>query len=643
MGFCLSCGDLASTPRCPRCKGKVSGITALGLSNRDAWSATYLNQTKKGYSPNLEKLTNNKCLDRTLPEIEVSGPETDIKSEPVISTPKILFKKHCEKCSNEIVNKEDSFVFQSKSYHKSCLQCSFCSNFLDVTCESEGQACCKSCSESLLASSHSSPILKTPENESLDSFPLSNNSNFKAPDTNLINDLQIKSSARNKTNVEPNIALVSEKLSSLNLKTRLTGTQELPTHSPVYSRTFQQLQATVNNKLAPSPSIRNRPRKVSEGANGLSFADLLASRRNPDSKATISRRPVSILGVESINKRSSLSIPKAAQEKETSATTELNNPIRGHRLSLSRPRPTSFNLGDKRPEFNFSSNRIIPSQDKTDNINIQSSQPKPFSTNLTSSESTNSQKVEDNKSKDTSSQLSNKNTGSGNSSSSEDSPATKSSSKLACNHCDKAIGLTWFKLPDGRIFHKECFKCHHCQKPIEDGKYSVANDLEYHTQCLSELTANSIRDDDSSKDICDKCHKSIKGSCFTLSNGNQYHPECFICAGCKKIFEQGTYVSHDNKEFHKECVPQQESLPCAKCKNPIRGVFVTNNSLNYHSDCFRCTGCDKNITPKTPFGEFNQQHYCEPCLIKQYTPRPSSFAVSAAQKEQRHSPSTFRS
>ncbi|KAI0229604.1 LIM and senescent cell antigen-like-containing domain protein 2 [Massospora cicadina] len=710
MGFCLSCGELANTPRCPRCKGKVSGksftislpnlleASAAGLSSRDAWSATYLeNQNKKVHAPNLDKLTRKNCFDATLPSLngsstfsEASSPCTLLSDPGTSKSDRAASADESSKCFRLIDIEAEKLLFLNKFYHKGCLPCSLCGKMItDSPAEVESEAYCRPCFISSGVSSNSSPTLMTPENERVDTVgcpPVSNGLKLGGgiPDTGA--HAQLSEGATSGAGL-----LKINKLRTLRTDPAPRRSLEVPAqNAPAYSRTFNQLQATVNNKSAPPASIRTRPRKSSEASGRLSFADLLNSRRGQDSRlGTLPRRPLSMIGTE-LTKRSNLSatqknLPVQDGPESISAIAQDLN-----RLALSRP--NSVNLdGRGYPNVSDPSKQGLLSRDAIKRANrafsllpqrspgqTQGLQPCSRALGTNVSPAVVSQPVEstpvsphekikafESTPSSTPSRTSFKSPNSGpaikghvDDSSLSPKPLPHSSnSKLKCNKCEVAILDTWFKLPDGRVLHRECFQCQHCKQMIEDGKYSVYDGQEYHTdvslpslakayfiQCLLQLPISPMSDASlDPEDFCDRCNSAIVGPCFTLTNGRQYHPNCFICAGCQKRFDQGTYVSQGDKEYHRQCVPKREPFRCAKCSLDIQGVFVTNNGLNFHSECFRCTGCHKVITPSTPFGEVAQQPYCEPCLVHQRTARQSSFALSAARQEQRRSTNSFPS
>lgn len=401
-------------------------------------------------------------------------------------------------------------MFLSKHYHKvprlfycnsfeikNCISCFGCRKiFTEPPVELDGEAHCKQCTNILGASSASSPAIRTPDNERVEAVESRSRSNSLNLMGSIPSDSYFQPRAGEKTaNDNCKLSQITNRLQSLRVKPALRNSAEVPSPStPTYSRTFNQLQATVNGKTAAPASIRTRPRKASESSGGLSFADLLNSRRGTDSRlGTLSRRPLSMMSSE-LSKRSSL--PVASRDSPVEGSVGANNPVLAHNINrLARPRPNSINFGNGRfapesaPDIPTSSavkraNRVssfIPqrsfnlSQD-SQSSQVSSTKESPVSTPCPELESSSSDSTPpQGLSTSPDSELSTKN------SSSDSCSTPASSSKLSCSKCELGISDTWFKLPDGRVLHKECFQCHQCRKVIEDGKYSVYDDHEYHT------------------------------------------------------------------------------------------------------------------------------------------------------------------
>jgi len=95
---------------------------------------------------------------------------------------------------------------------------------------------------------------------------------------------------------------------------------------------------------------------------------------------------------------------------------------------------------------------------------------------------------------------------------------------------------------------------------------------------------------------CGKCDKRIKGDCLNAV-GKQFHPECFCCAYCGKVFGSGAFYLEDGLPYCETDWNDLFTTKCVGCGFPIeagdRWVEALNN--NYHSQCFKCSKCNKNL------------------------------------------------
>ncbi|KAJ1928237.1 hypothetical protein IWQ60_002217 [Tieghemiomyces parasiticus] len=223
----------------------------------------------------------------------------------------------------------------------------------------------------------------------------------------------------------------------------------------------------------------------------------------------------------------------------------------------------------------------------------------------------------------------------------------QSSIPQRCARCQIMIEDTWFRLSDGRQLHPACFTCAGCNQLVEDGMYVIDAGKEYHQRCVPvhpPVVSAEVVTPDPHMDHCDRCRAALDGPRFQLTNGKRYHPDCFICSGCHKLFEEGTYVCYEGQEYHRECVPKMNVLRCGKCRSLINGLFVRHNAHSYHPQCFTCTDCNQEITPQMPFGEHHGHPYCEPCLSVKVagsvysSPAIRPYAISAATSQRKRDP-----
>jgi len=82
-----------------------------------------------------------------------------------------------------------------------------------------------------------------------------------------------------------------------------------------------------------------------------------------------------------------------------------------------------------------------------------------------------------------------------------------------------------------------------------------------------------------------------------------FHPECFNCAYCGKLFSNSPFYLEDGLPYCEEDWNELFTTKCVSCGFPIeagdRWVEALNN--NYHSQCFNCTLCKKNLEGQSFF------------------------------------------
>ncbi|XP_065341801.1 PDZ and LIM domain protein Zasp isoform X15 [Cloeon dipterum] len=150
-----------------------------------------------------------------------------------------------------------------------------------------------------------------------------------------------------------------------------------------------------------------------------------------------------------------------------------------------------------------------------------------------------------------------------------------------------ALGKTW--CPD----HFMCVNSQ-CQRPLQDcGFVEEKGDL-YCEFCFEQFLAPA----------CDKCRKKIKGDCLNAI-GKHFHPECFNCAYCGKLFGNSPFFLEDGLPYCEGDWNELFTTKCFACGFPIeagdRWVEALNN--NYHSQCFNCTSCKKNLEGQSFFAK----------------------------------------
>ncbi|XP_026729985.1 PDZ and LIM domain protein Zasp isoform X2 [Trichoplusia ni] len=148
----------------------------------------------------------------------------------------------------------------------------------------------------------------------------------------------------------------------------------------------------------------------------------------------------------------------------------------------------------------------------------------------------------------------------------------------------------------GRIWCPEHFICVNatCRRPLQDIGFVEENGQLYCEFCFEQYIAPA----------CDKCHAKIKGDCLNAI-GKHYHPECFNCVYCGKLFGNNPFFLEDGLPYCEADWNDLFTTKCFACGFPVeagdRWVEALNN--NYHSQCFNCTVCKKNLEGQSFFAK----------------------------------------
>nr|XP_026486028.1 PDZ and LIM domain protein Zasp isoform X6 [Vanessa tameamea] len=148
----------------------------------------------------------------------------------------------------------------------------------------------------------------------------------------------------------------------------------------------------------------------------------------------------------------------------------------------------------------------------------------------------------------------------------------------------------------GRIWCPEHFICVNatCRRQLQDIGFVEENGQLYCEYCFEQYIAPA----------CDKCHAKIKGDCLNAI-GKHFHPECFSCVYCQKLFGNNPFFLEDGLPYCEADWNELFTTKCFACGFPVeagdRWVEALNN--NYHSQCFNCTVCKKNLEGQSFFAK----------------------------------------
>ncbi|KAJ8452400.1 hypothetical protein Cgig2_006205 [Carnegiea gigantea] len=152
-----------------------------------------------------------------------------------------------------------------------------------------------------------------------------------------------------------------------------------------------------------------------------------------------------------------------------------------------------------------------------------------------------------------------------------------------CKACDKTVYLVDQLTADGKVYHKACFRCHHCKGTLKLHNYNSFEGVLYckpHFNQLFKMTGS--------------LEKSFEGEVlliYRLFPSLQSHSPRFLVYDTRTKLngeQQGQTCSKVSSMFGGT---QEKCVACKKTVYPIEKVAVDGNS--YHKACFRCChgGC----------------------------------------------------
>ncbi|CAG9824975.1 unnamed protein product [Phaedon cochleariae] len=165
-----------------------------------------------------------------------------------------------------------------------------------------------------------------------------------------------------------------------------------------------------------------------------------------------------------------------------------------------------------------------------------------------------------------------------------------------CCKCDSEIPRGPFITALGKIWCPNHFICAtpSCKRPLQDMGFVEERGQLYCEYCFEQYLAPP----------CSKCNGKIKGDCLKAI-GKNFHPECFNCTYCGKLFGNSPFFLEDGMPYCENDWNELFTTKCFACGFPVeagdRWVEALNN--NYHSQCFNCTMCKKNLEGQSFFAK----------------------------------------
>jgi len=210
-----------------------------------------------------------------------------------------------------------------------------------------------------------------------------------------------------------------------------------------------------------------------------------------------------------------------------------------------------------------------------------------------------------------------------------------------CQLCKAILADSGFMKNAGRALCRECnvkekalgmgkYLCHKCHQVIDEGHIKYKGDAyhPYHFNCHSceaELTAEAR--EKSGELYCLRCHDKmgipICGACrrpieerVVHALGKAWHVEHFVCAKCEKPFLGHRHYEKKGLAYCETHYHQLFGNICFVCNNIVAGDVFSALNKAWCVDHFACSTCDRKMSQKSKFYEFDLKPVCKNCYEK---------------------------
>ncbi|NXM52684.1 FHL1 protein, partial [Illadopsis cleaveri] len=155
-----------------------------------------------------------------------------------------------------------------------------------------------------------------------------------------------------------------------------------------------------------------------------------------------------------------------------------------------------------------------------------------------------------------------------------------------------------------RYWHDNCFRCFKCYTSLVNEPFMLReNNKVWCSNCTAAEDAPR----------CKGCFKPIIAGDQTVEYKKMvWHKDCFTCSQCKQVIGSGSFFPKGDEFYCVSCHEHKFAKTCAKCKNPITSGGLTYQEQPWHSECFICSNCKKQLGGKR-FTAVEDQFYCVEC------------------------------
>jgi len=250
----------------------------------------------------------------------------------------------------------------------------------------------------------------------------------------------------------------------------------------------------------------------------------------------------------------------------------------------------------------------------------------------------------------------------------------------ACPRCNGKVFEAEKMISMRHVYHKKCFTCHECSRPMDqfiacdapDGevvcrtcytkKYSCSAFTLSGADMLKLLDTTTILGSDADKDACPRCLGRVFHAEKVEVKDKAYHKKCACCFNCSKpLSSRDLCEGKDGNIFCSSCYSRKFGAPgyrgagcgewtdaasaealrpcqnldvstikgeeggentCKKCEGKVFDTErIASKSFTYHRKCFCCIKCGNALGAGTLHYAFegpDQELYCKVCFQKTY-------------------------
>ncbi|KAL4273112.1 hypothetical protein GQ457_13G007060 [Hibiscus cannabinus] len=147
-----------------------------------------------------------------------------------------------------------------------------------------------------------------------------------------------------------------------------------------------------------------------------------------------------------------------------------------------------------------------------------------------------------------------------------------------CKACDKTVYLVDKLTADNRVYHKACFRCHHCNgtlklsnynsfegvlycRPHYDQLFKRTGSLDKSFEGTPKIKAERLIENESAlklssvfagtREKCKGCNNTVYPIERVTVNGMMYHKGCFKCCHGGCTISPSNYIAHEGKLYCK--------------------------------------------------------------------------------------------